>query len=208
MKGRLGDIELHLAGAIEDRYRSDLTGEAKKLGITAPVFHGYVSDERLQALLEDSQVVCCLRYPVTEGGSASLVTALYCQRPLIVSNIASYSLVPDDLAYKVSYGESVEDVEEALHAILEDTKAAETRAAKARLWAKDRFAAEAYVDALALLLNNCETAQTFASLARDLVPSVTGPDGRAMLSVVPEFSDVMDWILESQTVPRSYELRA
>ena len=61
LKGRLGDIELHLAGAIEDRYRSDLTGEAKKLGITAPVFHGYVSDERLQALLEDLKLsVACV----------------------------------------------------------------------------------------------------------------------------------------------------
>lgn len=201
LQGRLGPIELHLAGAIEDHFRADLLKQAKTLGTDPPHFHGYVSDEKLQALLEDSHAVCCLRYPVTEGGSASLVTALYRQRPLVVADIASYSMVPDNLAYKVSYGDKVEDLEEALYAIFQDSEEAEERAAKAHAWANDRFSAKAYVDALTPLLANHEGAKTLSELARNMMPAISKPDGRAMLSVVPELASVLDWAQNCQEIP-------
>lgn len=204
LKDRLGAVELHLAGAVEDRYRSDLVKEAATLGVDPPLFHGYVSDERLHALIEDSHVVCCLRYPVTEGGSASLVTALNRQRPLIISDIASYSMVPSDLASKVSYGEDVGDLAEALLTILQDQPAAEDRAREARLWASDRYSASSYVDALMPLLDSRAATETLAQLARDLVPAMTDSEGKPMMAVVQEIADVLDWMQGSQANLRSY----
>lgn len=197
----LGRIELHLAGAIEDRYRSELLKEAKALGIDPPVLHGYVSDEALQELIENSHAVCVLRYPVTEGGSASLATALYRQRPIIMADIASYAIVPDEFAYKVSYGEDPDDVARALVEIFEDPGAAELRARKVRAWAEDRLSAHSYVDALLPLLQKNNSSARVAQLARDLVPAMTDPQHHAITSAATDVARVLDWMSAAQNAP-------
>lgn len=201
LRGRLGPIELHLAGAVEEQYRTALLEQATELGIDPPLFHGYVSDERLRSLIEDSQAICCLRYPVTEGGSASLVTSLYRQRPLIISDIASYSQVPDELAFKVSYGEEVGDLEQALLEVFRNPKLAEDKASKARQWASDRYSAASYVDALLPLLDD-QSPLTMAQLARNLVEPLSATDHRPMISALPDFAEAMDWMLASQVGSR------
>ncbi len=198
LRPRLGPVELHLAGAIEDRVRSALSAQAKEVGLKSPIFHGYVADDRLQDIIENSHVVCCLRYPVTEGGSASLVTALFRGRPLIISDVASYSMVPDEFASKVSYGESPQDLAEALMEIFLDPDAAEARAIAARAWAEDRFSAPAYVDALDPLLRSLGQHTSLAKTARHLVPSFTTPSHEPMLVAVNAFAEVLDWMEASQ----------
>ena len=66
--------------------------------------------------------------------------ALFRSRPLIISDVASYSMVPDDLAYKISYGEDPEDLAAALMQIFSKPEEAEAKAVKARAWAKDSAA--------------------------------------------------------------------
>ncbi len=194
LRPRLGPVELHLAGAVEDRVRKALSAQAKRLGLKSPFFHGYVSDEALQDIIENSHAVCCLRYPVTEGGSASLVTALYRARPLIVSNIASYSMVPDELVFKISYGEDPQDLAEALTEIFSKPDEAGARAVKARDWASDRFSAPAYVDALEPLLRSIGSHASLAKTARDLVPAITTPSHEPMIVAVNAFAEVLDWM--------------
>lgn len=198
LRTRLGPVELHLAGAAEDRHRIALTNQAKALDLVPPIFHGYVSDEELQTIIEESHAICCLRYPVTEGGSASLVTALFRARPLIIADIASYSMVPDDLAYKVSYGDDPHDLSEALMAIFADQDAAEERAARARDWASDRFSAHSYVDRLEPLLGSIGHHVSLARMARDLVPAITTPGDEPSLVAVSAFAEVLDWMEASQ----------
>ncbi|MCY7397911.1 MAG: glycosyltransferase family 4 protein [Sphingomonas bacterium] len=198
LRPRLGPVELHLAGEIEDRVRSALLAQSKRLGLKSPFFHGYVSDDRLQDVIENSHAVCCLRYPVTEGGSASLVTALFRARPLIISDVASYSMVPDRLAFKVSYGEDPHDLAEVLLEIFKNPDAAEARAIKAREWAKERFSAPAYVDALEPLLRSIGQHASLAKTARQLVPSFTTPSHEPMLVGVNAFAEVLDWMEASQ----------
>lgn len=200
LKERLGPIELHLAGAIEDRYRSTLLAEVEQLGIEPPVMHGYVSDERLQDLIESAHAVCILRYPVTEGGSASLVTALYRQRPIIIADIASYSMVPDNLAFKVSYGQDVDDVADALAKIFKDPGAADAIAKEACAWAEGRFSAHAYVDALLPVLEDGSRSAALAQLARDLVPAITDPEDQLMTATIDDVADVLDWFDTSQAI--------
>jgi glycosyltransferase involved in cell wall biosynthesis len=199
LRSRLGPVELHLAGAVEDRYRDALTAQAKKLRLDRPTFHGYVSDEALQSIIENSHAVCCLRYPVTEGGSASLVTALFRARPLIVSNIASYSLVPDELAYKVTYGDDPEDLADALMQIFANPDEAEERAVRARDWAGDRFSASSYVDVLEPLLRSLGNQVSLNKIARDLIPAVTTPSHEPILPAINAFAEVLDWMETSQS---------
>lgn len=198
LKERIGPIELHLAGDVEDSYRYRLIEEADELGTGMPFFHGYVSDEDLQDLLELTHVTCCLRYPVTEGSSASLVTALHRCRPLIIPDVASFSLVPDTLAYKVSYGEEPEDVAEALNSIFSRPRVAMRKAVKARKWAQDRFSAISYADALEPMMLAVQKHEVLTRTARNLVPAVTTPAQVPMLTAVHAFSDVLDWMEGSQ----------
>ena len=194
-----GPVELHLAGEIEDHYRASLEEQAFALQIDPPVFHGYVSDGELQAILDGSSAICCLRYPVTEGSSASLATALYRARPLIISDIASFSIVPDDLAYKVSYGTDPEDVAAALRTIFADPEEAAQRAARGSDWAHKRFSAAAYIDALEPLLMEAPALEQSARAARELIPPLLAPNGQRLMPAVKAFSGVLDWMAAAQS---------
>lgn len=198
LRSRVGAIELHLAGAFEDHYRDSLLEEADALRIQKPVFHGYVSDDQLQDILEDSHAICCLRYPVTEGSSASLVTALYRARPLVISDIASFSLVPDEVAYKVSYGDGPEDVAKALLDIFSRPDESERKAMQASKWASERFSAQSYVDNLEPLLLSLGRHETLTRLAHNLIPAVTTPEHDPMRRAVHALAKVLDWMDASQ----------
>lgn len=193
-----GPVEVNLAGSIEPHFKEELIKEARALKIPSPVFHGYLSDGDLENLLESSQVICALRYPVTEGGSASLITALYRGRPLIVSDVASYSIVPDELVTKVSYGEGIDDLADALETIFNDPAAAEAKARKAREWASDKFSAASYVDALESLLASAIRRSILTDLSRDLASAVQTPGNEPMLEAVKSFGQVLDWMRSSQ----------
>ncbi|MBA3669047.1 MAG: glycosyltransferase family 4 protein [Sphingomonas sp.] len=199
LRPSIGPVDLHLIGSAEDRWRDPLLAQADKLGLKPPIFHGYVSDEKLQNILEDMHAICCLRYPVTEGGSASLVTALYRARPLVISDIASYAIVPDDLAHKVSYGNDPEDVADALMKIFSDPAKADRSAADARDWAGNRFSAETYVDSLEPLLLGIGRDSALAQVARQFVPAVTSPAHEPIMVSVAAVSEILDWMDESQT---------
>ncbi len=199
LRERLGDVELHLAGAVDEQVRAALSEKAATLGVSPPVFHDYVTDSRLQDIIEGSRVVCCLRYPVSEGGSASMVTALYRGRPLIVSDIASYSMIPDDLVSKVSYGNDPGDLAEALFAILSDPVAADTRAADAREWAEDRFSAHAYVDAFEPMLQASQSVALVTRAALQLMPAVTTGMHEPLPVAIDGFAAALDWMDSSQS---------
>ncbi len=193
-----GEIELHLVGSIEDHYRERLEAEAAVLKIATPVFHGYLPDDALHEVLETAHAICALRYPVTEGGSASLITAMYSGRPLILSNVASYSMVPDEMAYKVSYGNDIEDLAATLVKIFEFPMDAEARAISAQRWADDRFSATSYCDELELFLLSMEPHATLARLANRFVPAILTPAGERMSTALTAAADVLDWMHASQ----------
>jgi glycosyltransferase involved in cell wall biosynthesis len=144
-----------LVGLVADSERARLTHLAEDLGLRHPDFFGWVEDDRLQALLGETDVVCCLRHPVLEGASGSLIFALYSARPTIVADAGSYAEVPDGLVWKVSYGSDADDVAGALQAIAGDAAAARTRAHRGREWACSRHSPKAYVDDLLPFILSC-----------------------------------------------------
>ena len=180
LQAEFGNIEVHLAGAIEEHYRSELTDLAVKLGVAKPVFHGYLSDQDLSAVLAQADAICCLRHPVTEGGSASLITAMYQGRPLIVSNIASYSMVPDNLVHKISYGEEVSDLIVALREIFLNPAHSVKMALQAREWAKVTYSSATYVDRLEIFIAQVIDILPVLQSLRQLASHAICPDGRVM----------------------------
>ena len=146
--------ELRLVGQIEASERERLEAVARDLALRPPSFHeGWVPEGDMFRHLQDADVICNLRYPVTEGGSASLVEALASARPVIVADYGSYTMVPRNLVSIVSYGEQADDLARALVEIDRDTNAALDRAAQAAKWAREAYSARAYVDGLEPLLN-------------------------------------------------------
>jgi len=173
-------IDIHLAGPIEDHYQKDLVALANELGIEEPTFHGYLGDDELIRVLDDSDVICCLRHPITEGGSASLITALYRGRPLIVPDVASYSMVPMDFISKVSYGENCEDLADALCKVFDHPEDAMGRAKKAREWAVGTYSPKEYVDKLVPILDEAASNLPVYQALRQITKSAVTPDGETM----------------------------
>jgi hypothetical protein len=141
---------------------------AEELGIRPPEFYGWVSDERLQELLGEAHVICCLRHPILEGGSGSLIFSLYSGNPVIVADAGAYAQVPNDLIWKVSYGVEIDDVMRALESIAKGQQKADNRAKKARDWACRTYSVSAYVDKLLPFLDECLAIAPVVDAARVL----------------------------------------
>jgi glycosyltransferase involved in cell wall biosynthesis len=140
-------------GPIDDAYRARLAALAQELGLAAPEFYGWVDDARLCALIAQAHLLCCLRHPVTEGGSASVITALYSSRPIVVNDVGSYAEIPDGLTLKIAASETPEPLTAAMVQIARDPRAAEAAAARAADYARSHYSARAYVDGLEPLLS-------------------------------------------------------
>ena len=102
----------------------------------------------LHILLVGVDVICCLRHPVLEGGSASLLLALRSGRPTLVSDQGSYAEVPDELVLKCPPGREAAHVLHHLETVLDDPRAAEDMGRRARDYAESVHSPEAYVAAL------------------------------------------------------------
>ena len=92
--------------------------------------------------------ICCLRNPVLEGASASLILAMRTGRPVLVSDHGPYAEIPDGLVLKCRPGHEATDVRLHLEALLADPAPARAMAQRARAYAKATFTASGYVDRL------------------------------------------------------------
>ena len=148
-----------LAGQVEDAERERLLTLARRVGAPAPVFLGWVPDEVLRMVMSGTDVVSCLRYPALEGGSASLILAMFSGHPTLVSDHASYAEVPDGLVLKCPPGHEAAAVLRHLETILDDLAAARAMGEQSRAYALAQHAPAAYVDRLLPALEAATLAQ-------------------------------------------------
>jgi len=140
--------EYRLLGHVEGPEQERLEHLSTDLGIPPPRFTGYLSDAALRAEMAEVDVISCLRHPVVEAGSASLVTAMYAARPTLVSWYGVYAEVPEDAVYHCTPGQEAVDVAAHLRAILAEPAAALTMGQRARARALQVHSANNYVDRL------------------------------------------------------------
>jgi hypothetical protein len=137
-----------LLGEIGPAERERLSSIAQTLKIPAPAFFGRLSADELCAAVAETDVIACLRHPVLEGGSASLITALFTARPTLVSNQAHYADMPEGLVLPCRPGDEAPDVAKHLRWILGFPDQAQELGLRARQYALVTHVKDRYVDEL------------------------------------------------------------
>lgn len=141
-------VRYRLIGPAERPERDALLALARSLGAPEPEFTGWVDDDEMARQLAAVDVMCCLRNPVLEGASASLIVAMKSGRPVLVSDHGPYAEVPDGLVLKCRPGSEATDVRLHLEALLADPAPARAMAGRARAYAEATFTARGYADRL------------------------------------------------------------
>jgi glycosyltransferase involved in cell wall biosynthesis len=141
-------VSYRLIGPVEEKERRRLLDLARRWRAPLPTFTGWLPEEDLRRNLEAVDVICCLRDPCLEGGSASLVTALLSSRPTLVSDHAHYAALPDDVVLKCSPGGEAPDIVTHLERILRSPSEARELGLKGREHALLHHSPEAYAGSL------------------------------------------------------------
>jgi glycosyltransferase involved in cell wall biosynthesis len=187
--------EYRLLGHVEGPERKRLEHLSADLGIPPPRFTGWLSDEDLRAQMAEVDVISCLRYPLLEAGSASLVTAMYAARPTLVSWHGVYAEVPDDVVLHCTPGQEAGDVAAHLRAILAEPDAALAMSQRARAHALQVYSAAYYVDRLLPAIAAATEAAPAIAAARRLGKLLgrfdIGPNDPAVSRIAGNLSDML-----------------
>ena len=154
-----------LVGPVEEHYQQRLIAVARHVGAPVPEFTGWISDEALRTLLAGVDVVCCLRNPITEGGSGSLILALRSGRPTLVCDHGSYRDLPDDVVLKCPPGQEAAHVLYHLETLIEQPALGRAMGVRALAYAERTFAPESYAAGIVRLAEQVAQASPL-SLAR------------------------------------------
>ena len=111
---------LVIAGHPGDKeYAREIEAMVAKLGLTKQVTFEYsVTNERLLAIKDASDVFVNLRYPNTEGASGSLIEMMNAARPVIAYRAGCYAEIPDNAAILIERAGGVDAVIDAMEAAL------------------------------------------------------------------------------------------
>ena len=148
-----------LAGPIEDALRDALQALAADLGLRGLRVLGRVTDREMSECLNASHIVCCLRHPTIEGGSASALEVLQYGRPTLVTDSGFYRQIPDEYVWKVDPNREEPDIIRHLENICSDYSKALEKAGRSPAWVSDNCSAKHYAEKIVkicLSLTPCE----------------------------------------------------
>jgi glycosyltransferase involved in cell wall biosynthesis len=189
-------VRYRLVGGVEPSEREALCGLARSLGVPEPEFTGWVEDADMPRRLADVDAICCLRNPVLEGASGSLVLSMLTGRPVLVSDHGSYAEVPDGLVLKCRPGHEATDVRLHLEALLADPAPARAMAARARAYAAETHSPRRYVDRLLPHLDRVTkgvpAVRAGMGIGRTLAGFGVAPDDPAAGRVAAALDDLLD----------------
>ena len=185
-----------MIGPVEPAERAALQDLARSLGAPAPEFSGWVDDAEMRRRLASVDAICCLRSPVLEGASGSLILAMMSGRPVLVSDHGSYAEIPDGLVLKCRPGAEAPDVQRHLEALLADPAPARAMAERARAYAEATFTASGYADRLLSHLDRVTETLPAVRAGLRLGQTLGGfgmpPDDPAGLRVADALDDLLD----------------
>ncbi|MBP0628112.1 glycosyltransferase family 4 protein [Cupriavidus sp. AcVe19-1a] len=136
-------VTYSLVGAIQPGTASQLSALATEVGVNL-VISGEVDEPTLLNAIEQSDVICCLRWPSLEAASASLIEALLNGKPAVVTDTGFYSEVPDSCVLKVRPENEIEDLQQALELLCRDGEQRWALGSLGQQWARKTFTAENY----------------------------------------------------------------
>ncbi len=143
---------LSVIGQFEEEERCRLSDIATIVRAHPLVFTGWVDDDKLYDSLRNIHVMSCLRNPVLEGASGSLMLALASGRPTLVTDHGCYAEVPPGMVLPCRPGHEALDAMRYLEWLSGARQEAAAMAARAQEWVIRRHSPAAYVDGLLPLL--------------------------------------------------------
>lgn len=189
-------VRYRLIGPVEPEERSALLDLARSLGVPEPEFTGWVDEADMPRRLADVDVISCLRNPVLEGASASLILALRSGRPVLVSDHGPYADLPDGLVLKCRPGFEATDVRLHLESLLADPAPARAMAERAQAYAETAFTTQGYTDRLLAHLDRVTeglpAVRAAMRVGRTLAGFGMAPDDPAMDRVAAALDDLLD----------------
>jgi glycosyltransferase involved in cell wall biosynthesis len=105
LRTRRPGARLLLVGGAAERFDLDRRLERLGLGDEELLREGYVSEERLGALMAACDVLVNLRSPTMGETSGAVIRALSLGKPLLVSDVGWFSELPDGVALKIPVDE-------------------------------------------------------------------------------------------------------
>ena len=123
--------------------------------------------------MRDVDAICCLRNPVLEGASASLLLAMSSGRPTLVTNHGSYAEAPEHAVLRCSPDHEARDVSRHLERLLDDPTRFAAMGRRARAHLRQRHTPSAYVDALLPLLEEAIARRPHFAARRNLADTLT-----------------------------------
>ena len=163
-----GRCRLRVIGEVTEGERARLTGIAAVLGIAPPDFTGWVDDEGLRWQLRDVDVIACLRNPVLEGASASVITAMASGRPTLVTDHGCYAEIPKEAVLACRPEAEALDAMRHLEGLLARPEEGAALGERGRAVALTRHAPAAYADALLPLLERVVAERPWREARRHL----------------------------------------
>ncbi len=154
-------VRLLLAGPVSDpawlQALLDRTGVSNRT-----IVAGRLEDKAFSAAMEAADVVVHLRYPTARETSAALLRVMAQGRPVIVSDIANQSEIPEEVARRIDSVDEEGDLARALAWVLSNPEAAGTMGKRAQ-----RFVETAHSDT--------RTRETYEQLLKPLAPHYPQP---------------------------------
>lgn len=139
--------EYRIVGPVTEEERDRLAALAAQHQVEI-VISGRVTDAEIADELQLADIICCLRKPILEGGSASAIESMLSSRPIIIANAGFYAEIDDDAAVKLSADFSADEIQTALEGLAGDAEARYAIAQRGREWAVRNCSVENYVDKL------------------------------------------------------------
>jgi glycosyltransferase involved in cell wall biosynthesis len=152
-----------LIGQADPPQQARLCARANQLGVRIE-FTGWVSDDQFHAQMLDVDVVTCLRRPITEGASGTVIHAMRSGRPILVNDVGFFSELPDCAVIKLSADAAAPEISERLEFLFGNPDTAASFGEQARRWSDGRFTAKAYVDVLLPLIETVQAQETLGQV--------------------------------------------
>jgi glycosyltransferase involved in cell wall biosynthesis len=164
-------ITYTLAGAVELDVQEKLDILAAELGVDLKIL-GEVSDRDLHRLINQADILCCLRKPTLEAASASAIESMLYGKAVIVEDAGFYAELPDDCVQKIDPNQEIPSLQSALLDLISNPVKRRDLAKRAQEWAKQTFSARNYALQLLELIPQSQKSallhETLSGFARQL----------------------------------------
>ncbi|MEM7674235.1 MAG: hypothetical protein AAF212_12905 [Verrucomicrobiota bacterium] len=138
---------LNIAGDLNPSL--EIPRKVEELGLGSNVrIHGFLSDEALDELLSRVSLVLNLRYPTRGEASGSLLRAWSCGATVAVSDTGSYSMIPDDVVFKIRPEHETEDLFALWDQVLGNPRIIEEMRVRGFEFLRKNHSIDSYVNAI------------------------------------------------------------